>query len=72
MCFTLPYKVISSKKRGIELDFFGKKRRIKRTLIKVKAGDFVLVQKDTIIRKVPKKETKEILKLILKNEKRRE
>ncbi|MCD5396388.1 MAG: HypC/HybG/HupF family hydrogenase formation chaperone [Candidatus Pacebacteria bacterium] len=66
MCLALPYKVISRDKNKIQLDFFGKKRTVKESLIKIKPGDFVLVQKGVVVKKVPKKQAKEILKLISK------
>jgi len=66
MCLIFPYRVISRNKKGIKLDFFGKQYIVKNSLIKVQPGDFVLVQKDTIIKKVPKKQAQEILKLISK------
>lgn len=71
MCLSLPYKVKSKDKKGIKLDFFGKEYMVKKSLIKVQPGDFVLVCKNIIIKKVPKNEAKKILKLISKNEKRR-
>jgi hydrogenase maturation factor len=66
MCLALPYKVVSKKQNEIKLDFFGKQYIAKNSLIKIKPGDFVLVQKDTIIKKLPKREAKEILKLVSK------
>jgi len=66
MCLIFPYRVISQSKKGIRLDFLGKEYVVKESLIKIKPGDFVLVQKDTIIKKVPKKQAQEILKLISK------
>ncbi|MCD6429577.1 HypC/HybG/HupF family hydrogenase formation chaperone [bacterium] len=66
MCLALPYKVIAQEKGEIRLDFLGKQQKVKSSLIKVQPGDFVLVQKDTIIKKVPKKQAQEILKLISK------
>lgn len=64
MCLAIPYKVISVSKKAIELEFLGRKRTVRDSLIKIKPGDFVLLQKNTIIRKVPKKEAQEILKMI--------
>lgn len=66
MCLALPYRVIAQNKKGIKLDFFGKEYIAKDSLVKVKPGDFVLVQKNTIIKKVPKKQAQEVLKLISK------
>ena len=62
----LPYKVLSQDESGIRVDFLGKQHTIKNSLIKIKPGDFVLVQNGVIIKKVPKKEAKEILRLISK------
>jgi len=44
----------------------GKQRKVMSSLIKIKPGDFVLVQNGVIIKKVPKKEAEEILRLISK------
>jgi len=66
MCLALPYKVVTQKKGEIKLDFLGKQRKVMSSLIKIKPGDFVLVQNGVIIKKVPKKEAKEILRLISK------
>lgn len=71
MCLVLPYRVISVSQKEIRLELLGKKRKVRETLVKIKPGDFVLVQKDVIVKKVPKKEAQEILKLIFKNETRR-
>jgi hydrogenase maturation factor len=65
MCLSLPYKVSSIKKRQIELKLFGRKYKVEGSLVKVRPGDFVLVQKNIIIKKVPKKEAKRILGFIL-------
>ena len=64
MCLIFPYRVISRNKKGIKLDFFGKQYTAKDSLINIKPGDFVLVQKDTIIKKISKKQAEEILKLL--------
>jgi len=66
MCLALPYKVVTQKKGEIKLDFLGKQRKVMSSLIKIKPGDFVLVQNGVIIKKVPKKEAEEILRLISK------
>jgi len=66
MCLALPYKVLSQDEGGIRVDFLGKKYTVKNSLIKIKPGDFVLVQKNTIMKKIPKKQAQEILKLLQK------
>ncbi len=63
MCLAIPYKVISTKDGKIELDMLGEKRTAQNSLIEVNPKDFVLVQNNTIIKKLTKKEAKETLKL---------
>lgn len=63
MCLSLPYKVLEKKKSFILVDFQGKKKKVN-SLIKVKKGDFILIQNNCIVKKMAKKEAIEILKLI--------
>jgi len=71
MCLALPYRVISVSQKEIRLELLGKKRKVKETLVKIKPGDFVLVQNDVIIQKIPKKQAQSILKLIQNGKERR-
>lgn len=64
MCFAIPYQVKSVGADGITLVFRKRKRKLQKTLVKIKPGDFVLIQQGVIIRKMPAKEAREILKLL--------
>lgn len=63
MCISIPAKVISVKKDKAMVDFVGKKQKIDTQLVKVKVGDYVIVSNGFVIKKVNKKEAKEILKV---------
>jgi hydrogenase assembly chaperone HypC/HupF len=64
MCFILPGKVISLKKNEAKVSYGRKKIKAKANLIKVKKGDYVLVQSGFIIKKIPVNQAKAILKLV--------
>jgi len=64
MCLAIPYKVTKIGKKEIELEILGQKRTIQKTLVKIKPGDFVLLQNGIIIKKVSNEDAEETLKLI--------
>ena len=64
MCLTIPAKVISTKKGKATVDFVGKEQKVDTRLVKVKAGDYVIVSNGFAIKKVEPKEAKEILKIL--------
>lgn len=64
MCLTIPAKIISLEKDKAIVDFVGKKQRVDIQLVKVKAGDYVIVSNGFAIKKVEPKEAQEILKII--------
>jgi len=70
MCLTIPYKIILLKSKKALVDYFGKRKEVNLGLTNVKAGDFVILQNNTIVKKVPKNEAEKILKLF-KNENRK-
>lgn len=63
MCLALPHQVLEIGKNFVIVDFYGKKKKVK-SLIKIKKGDFVLIQNNSIIKKINKKMAKEILGLL--------
>lgn len=66
MCLTIPAKVISLKKGKATVDFAGRKQKVDTQLVKVKAGDYIIVSNGFAIKKVNKKEAEEILKILNK------
>lgn len=67
MCLTIPAKVVSMEKNKAIVDFADKKEKVDTQLVKVKVGDYVMVSNGFVIKKVNKKEAKEILKVLDKN-----
>lgn len=63
MCIALPVKIALLRNKKIIIRDDGGKREIRCSLIKVKTGDYVILQNNFIIGKVGKKEAKEILNL---------
>ena len=66
MCLTIPAKVVSVKENKALVDFIGRKQEVDARLVKVRIGDYVMVSNGFAIKKVGKKEAKEILKIINK------
>lgn len=64
MCLALPYKITKVGKKEIGLEILGQKRMVQKSLVKVRPGDFVLLQNSIIIKKVSKTDAQETLKLI--------
>lgn len=63
MCYTIPGKVIELKDGKAKVDYNEEIREVDASLIKVKVGDYVIVQAKFIIEKVPEEEAKEVIKL---------
>ena len=66
MCLAIPYKVISVKDKKIIVDGMDQKKEVAGSLLKIKVGDYVILQNNFIIRKISKKSAKEVLNLIKK------
>ncbi len=62
MCLAIPGKVINVEKRFATIDYSGEKRKASTELVKVKLGDYVLVQARFVVQKIPKKEALEAIK----------
>lgn len=54
MCLTIPFKVISVKDNQAIVFFNKNKKKVNSGLVKVKKGDYVLIQNNTIIKKINK------------------
>lgn len=63
MCFSIPVKIISLRNKKIIVKEADNKKEVRGSLVKVKAGDYVILQNNFIIRKISKKEAKEIISL---------
>lgn len=63
MCLTIPGRIVKLKGRKAEVEIEGKKRLVDCAVVKVKKGDWVLVQADLAVEKVSEDEAKEVLKL---------
>jgi len=63
MCLAIPGKVLKVEKGFAIIDYSGEQRKASVELVKVKPGDYVLVQAKFIIQKIPKKEALEAIKV---------
>lgn len=66
MCLVIPAKVITIKNKKIIIEEAGRKKEVSGSLVRAGVGDYVILQNNTIIRKVGKKSAKEIISLIKK------
>lgn len=64
MCLVFPVKIVTIKNRKIIVQKAGYKREVSGSLTRVKVGDCVILKDNFIIRKISKKEAKEIINLI--------
>ena len=64
MCLAIPSKIVSIKDKKIIVDELGKEKKVSGSLIEAKAGDYVILQNNFIIRKIDKKAAEEILNLL--------
>lgn len=63
MCLAIPGKVEKVEKGFAVIDYSGEKRKASSELVKVKPGDYVLVQAKFVVQKIPKQEALEAIKL---------
>ena len=70
MCFSLPVKVISNKRKKIQVKIGNKKKKVSGSLVKVKVEDWVFLRNNFIVGKINKKGPK-ILKLSKEEKKRK-
>ena len=59
----MPGKIIKVEKGFATVDYSGEKRRASVELVKVKPGDYVIVQAKFIVQKIPEKEALGAIKL---------
>ncbi len=71
MCLAVPGKVVKIENDGAVVDYEGEKRKARLLNKEVKEGDYVVVQSNLIIQKVPEKEAIEAINTwndVLENE----
>lgn len=61
MCISCPQRVLAYEDGKALVEFQGGKRKVK-TPIRLKRGDYVLCQAGFVVKKVPEKDAKEMLK----------
>ena len=66
MCITSPAKIKKIKNQKIITEEDGRQKEVRGSLIRVKVGDYVILQNNFIVGKITKKEAKEIINLIKK------
>lgn len=71
MCLAIPGKVVKIEKGFAIIDYSGEKRKASTDLIKVKSGDYVIVQAKFVVQKIPKKEALEAIKVWRQEEKKK-
>ena len=63
MCLAIPGKVVKVEKGFATIDYSGEQRKASVELVKVKPGDYVLVQARFVVQKVPEKEALEAIQV---------
>ena len=63
MCLAIPGKVEKVEKGFAVIDYSGEKRKASVELVKVKPGDYVIVQAKFVVQKIPKQEALEAIKI---------
>jgi hydrogenase assembly chaperone HypC/HupF len=62
MCLAIPGKIISMKDDSVIVQYPGERRTAKNVGLKIKKGDYVLVQAKIVVQKIPEDEAIESLK----------
>ena len=63
MCLAIPGRVVKVEKGFAIVDYLGEERRASTELVGVKPGEYVLVQAQFIIQKIPRKEALEAIRV---------
>jgi len=64
MCLTIPKKVLRKKGTSYIIEKNNGEKQEAKSIIKIKAGDYVLTQSNVIIQKLTKKQAQEINSLL--------
>jgi hydrogenase expression/formation protein HypC len=70
LCLAIPGKVIKVEKGFAIIDYSGERRKASAELVKIKPGDYVLVQAKFIVQKIPEKEALEAIRVWQQKEKK--
>ncbi|MFQ5680746.1 MAG: HypC/HybG/HupF family hydrogenase formation chaperone [Candidatus Omnitrophota bacterium] len=63
MCYAIPAKVVGTKENEAWVEYFGRRRKVRRDLIHIRPGDYVYVQAGMAISRIGRKEAEKILRL---------
>lgn len=63
MCLAIPGKVVKVEKGFATIDYSGEQRKASIELVDVVVGDYVIVQAQFVIQKIPEKEALEAIKV---------
>lgn len=65
MCLSIPVKILEIKNNKVIVDYSGERKEFDTQLVEdAKKGDYVLISNGFIIKKISRKEAKEIFKVI--------
>ncbi len=63
LCLAIPGKIIKIEKGFATIDYSGEQRKASTELVDVEPGDYVIVQAQFVIQKIPEKEALEAIKV---------
>ena len=63
LCLAIPGKIIKIEKGFATVDYSGEQRKASTELVDVEPGDYVIVQAQFVIQKIPEKEALEAIKV---------
>ncbi|OGZ17528.1 MAG: hypothetical protein A2Z78_01555 [Candidatus Nealsonbacteria bacterium RBG_13_36_15] len=67
MCLAIPVKITAIKNKKILIQEAGREKPVSGSSVKIRAGDYVILQNNFIVRKIDKKSAEEIMGLIKKH-----
>jgi hydrogenase expression/formation protein HypC len=70
LCLAIPGRVVKVEKGFAIIDYSGERRKASAELVKIKPGDYVLVQAKFIVQKIPEKEALEAIGVWQQKEKK--
>lgn len=64
MCFNVPQKVVESNGKEIVIEDFKGNRQLAKTMIKIKAGDYCLLQQGIAVEKINKEYALDAIRML--------